>query len=180
MKTILILLGTALLVHGETLRVSRVADKVGPNVEQMRYTTELGVMVYRVEKERILTNKDVKSARVVPKKKGVIEVTLTGEGAKKLSAATKDADGTLRLAIVVENVLESVPLVMSELKDTFWISGLDDRELEELKELAEAFQKPEKEPEAKADAKAKEGAEAKAKADFEAEGETERKAQGGE
>ena len=141
MKVILLLLGTVLMGQGEVLRVSKVVDDIGPNVEQMRYTTERGVMIYRVEKAAILTSKDVKSAGVVPKRKGVLEVKLTPEGAKKLSEATKDANSTLRLAIVLENVLESVPLVQSELKDTFWISGLDDRDEEGMKELVGALLK---------------------------------------
>ena len=75
----------------------------------------------------------------------VLAVDLKPEGAKKLAAATKGAAGQLRLAVLVDNELVSVPLVQSELSGKVWISGLSGLEKAELEALGKALEQAGKE-----------------------------------
>jgi preprotein translocase subunit SecD len=150
MKTIFMLLGTVVMVHGEILRVSKVFPMRGQNTEDLRYTKDGRLnSIIHVDKRTVVTGKDVKEARVLPKETGVIEVKLTEEGSKRLAAATKDAGGRLRLAIIVNDVVESIPLVKGQVKGSFWIAGLEYLGKEELQKLAEAMMKVEEEDEKK-------------------------------
>jgi hypothetical protein len=139
MRTIIILFATALLLHGGILRVSKVAPIGGLNTEAIRYTEDGRTMILNVEVKALVTGKDVKKASVVPGRKGVIAVELNDEGAKRLADGTKGAAGMLRLAVIVEGRVESIPLVQGQLGDKFWISGLEDRGEGALKELVEAL-----------------------------------------
>ncbi|MDA1006403.1 MAG: hypothetical protein O3A87_07965 [Verrucomicrobia bacterium] len=152
MKTLLFLFCTGSLVHGELLRVSKASEARGLNAEAMALTKDGRSMIYQVEKEAVVTGKDVASARAVADQPGVVEVKLNEEGAKRLAAATKGAGGKVRLAIIVDGVLESVPLVLGQMKDTLWVSGLENLDEADLTKLAKAF-----EAEAKGGEKEKDG-----------------------
>ena len=102
MKMLLLLLGSALMVEAGTLRVSKAGERAGPNTEVMRITLNRYSMVYHVEKEAILTEKDVKSAAVMKEREGMLAVRLTPEGAKKLSKAIEKLT---KMVVAVKNKL---------------------------------------------------------------------------
>jgi|GEM_PF-1919039 len=54
-----------------------------------------------------------------------ILITLTEVGAKRMAAATEGADGTMRLAVLVDGEVRMAPFVQSKLGGRFVISGLD-------------------------------------------------------
>lgn len=120
-----------LLIHsslacGELLRLSKVAGGENANTERFELTNGDKREVLFVEKQAIITGADVKSAMRSPQQAHALAVMLTDGGGKKLGAATNDAHGDMRIAILINGEVVTAPTVNMKLGKHFIIEGLKD------------------------------------------------------
>lgn len=124
---------------GETLRICEVRQEAGPETERMtlrhRIKDDAREEVIFVEREPVIGDADVAKAWAGPG--AVINVKLTEKGAKAMAEATGDMlPGRDRLAVIVDGVLVSAPVVQTTLASNFQIDGLDDLDDRGLENLA--------------------------------------------
>jgi hypothetical protein len=112
------------LAHGEFFRLSKVAAKESTNTDRFEIKNGDATEVVFVEKKAIITGADVKSATRSPQQADTLAVTLTDKGGEKLGAATADARGDMRLAILIDGNVVMAPIVSMKLGNNFIIDGL--------------------------------------------------------
>ena len=109
---------------GEILRLSKVVAEGSANAERIELNHGNEREVLFVEKQAIITRADVKSAMRSPQQDDALDITLTEEGGKKLGAATKDARGDMRIAVLIDEKVVLAPVVNQQLGNRFVINGL--------------------------------------------------------
>jgi hypothetical protein len=119
-------------VSGETFRLSRVVAEGSAGSERVELKVENDRQILFVEKKAIVTGADVKSATRSPHQSDTLEVALTDQGGLKLSAATEDAHGDMRIAIFIDDKVVSAPVVNMKLGRNFVIEGLKEFPEEDL------------------------------------------------
>lgn len=112
------------MVSGEVLRLSKVVAEGSANAERIELNHGNEREVLFVEKQPIVTRADVKSAMRSPQQEDALAITLTEEGGKKLGAATKDAHGDMRIAVLIDEKVVLAPVVNQQLGNQFVIEGL--------------------------------------------------------
>ena len=98
-------------VYGETFRMSKVVAEGTADSEKVELCHEGKSEFLFIEKKTIITGADVKSALRSPAEENTLWVTLTEEGGKKLGAATVDARGNMRIAVLNDSKIVSAPIV---------------------------------------------------------------------
>ena len=116
---------------GETFRLSRVLVEGAPNSERFELQGNEPQILF-VEKHAIVTGADVKSAMRLPQQIDSLEISLTEEGGVKMGAATEDARGDMRIAILIDDKVVSAPVVNTKLGKSFVIDGLKEFPDEDL------------------------------------------------
>ena len=126
MKKFALFLSIVTTVHGEILRLSKVAPEPGPGVSRIEAVDDPKKFVH-VEDTPIVTEKDVELALPSPSREDSIDVTLTAAGGEKMRVATaKMRPGEDRLAIILNGKVKSAPILQSvPLGKNFVITGLD-------------------------------------------------------
>jgi hypothetical protein len=119
-------------VCGETFRLNKVVAEGTANSERMELNQEGKSQVLFIEKQAIVTGADVKSAMRSPSEENSLAITLTEDGGMKLGAATADARGDMRIAILIDEKVVSAPVVMAKLGNSFALSGLKEYPDDEL------------------------------------------------
>lgn len=109
---------------GEVLRLSKVVAEGSANAERIELSHGNEREVLFVEKQAIITRADVKSAMRSPQQENALDIALTEEGGKKLGAATKDAHGDMRIAVLIDEKVVLAPVVNQQLGNQFVIEGL--------------------------------------------------------
>ncbi len=122
------------------------AGKSVPGFELKEYTTtnddgEDVTFDLLINRRVIVTGKNVQRARVATEDRGVVAITLDGEGGDKLREATmKMTIGRDRMACVLDGVVISSATVQGVLGRNFQVSGLDSQE--ECRRLANGLENP--------------------------------------
>jgi hypothetical protein len=113
-------------IFGETFRLSKVVAESVANSERVELNQDGMSEILFIEKQAVVTGADVKSAMRFPGEENALAVTLTEEGGMKLGAATENAQGNMRIAILIEDKVVSAPFVMVKLGNNFLINGLEE------------------------------------------------------
>lgn len=94
-----------------------------------------------LSRRNIVGTESVQNARVVPQQIGTVAVTLTKEGGKRVTNATKKMQlGLDRIAVVLEGKCLIAPTVQAVLSRDFIISGLENKD--ETKRVVNALNAP--------------------------------------
>lgn len=112
---------------GETLRLSHVVSKAGEGITKFEFGSDEARQTIFVEDKAIVTEKDVQMALPSLSNTDAIDITLSVDGAAKMTDATaKMQPGVDRIAILIKGKVKSAPVVQSvPLGRNFVISGLD-------------------------------------------------------
>ncbi len=115
--------GHALAQDGGFLRISRVVANEARGAEPMILEKEEISGTFWVEKEALLTERDVARASIVEKVPIRVLLEFTPEGRKRFAAVCREMSGK-SIAIVVDATLLSAPLVQEEITgpsiELFW------------------------------------------------------------
>ncbi len=111
-------------VSGETLRLSKVVPEGTPNSERFELKQGNEHQILFVDKMAIVTGADVTSAMRSPQQINALDVRLTEQGGMKLGAATEDAHGDMRIAILIDDKVIFAPVVNAKLGRNFLVDGL--------------------------------------------------------
>jgi outer membrane protein assembly factor BamE (lipoprotein component of BamABCDE complex) len=132
-----IFLAFASVCSGDTLRISELANAAGDGSERMTLKTKDGEEELFVKTKTVIADGDVKEAWPDPTSGGQISVKLNEDGGEKLKQTTAAMQhGRDRLAIIVDGVLISAPVVQATLGSSFVISGFKDKDFNDLDDLA--------------------------------------------
>lgn len=125
-STVAVMFCFSYLASGEILRLSKVVAEGSVNAERIELNHGNDHEVLFVEKQAIVTHADVKSAMHSPQQEDALDIALTEEGGNKLGAATKDAHGDMRIAVLIDEKVVTAPVVMQQLGNRFQLDGLKD------------------------------------------------------
>ena len=114
------------LRSGVQFDIHRVVDEAGPNTKELADPVTGDLL--QLETPPVIAAENVTSARVVAGDTGHVrfEVSVDGEGATKLKAATAEVGD--RLAVVVDGKIVTAPVINSTVSSAFSIEGAYTRE----------------------------------------------------
>ena len=135
-SAVAVLLCTPSWTTGEILRLSKVVPEGTADATRFEYQNGEVSETLFIENQAIVTRADVESVVKSPQQADALTVSLTEEGGKKLGDATKDAQGDMRVAVLIDDKVVVAPVVRLKLGKNFMLEGLREYPDEELDLLA--------------------------------------------